>query len=355
MAGETYRFVDDEPQGYKFVDEPVDPRKAIVADMKARPFGSGIPKLAYDLGGKATDLATNLGASPEVAGGVGYGANVLTQAIPSLLSAFGAQKAAAPVMQAAGKSLMKSAIKPTIADLRSGDAAKAIDTMLKEGFNPTKGGVEAMQAQIAKLGDQVSDAVAGSNAMINKNAVAGRLQDALKKFSMQVNPSSDAKAIEKAWTEFLEHPLLAGRPDMTVQTAQALKEGTYSSLGKKAYGELKGADIEAQKALARGLKEEISTAVPEVAALNARQSALINAKEIAERRALMEGNKNPAGLALLANNPMAGVGFMADRSALLKSLLARLLYSGSETVPAAAGGAGMALGMQPRGALYREE
>ena len=115
---------------------------------------------------------------------------------------------------------------------------------------------------------------------------------------------------------------------MPVQLAQSMKQGTYTSLGNKSYGELGGADIEAQKALARGLKEEISSAVGSVAGLNRRQSELMNAVEIAERRALIEGNKNPAGLALLANDPMAGIGFLADRSALAKSLAARSLYSG---------------------------
>ena len=40
--------------------------------------------------------------------------------------------------------------------------------------------------------------------------------------------------------------------------AQAMKQGTYRALGDKAYGELKGASIEAQKAQARGLKEELA-------------------------------------------------------------------------------------------------
>src|SRR5688572_17339173 len=54
--------------------------------MKAAPFGSGIPKLAYDLGGGVTDAATRFGASPGVAAGAGLATNVITQALPSLLT-----------------------------------------------------------------------------------------------------------------------------------------------------------------------------------------------------------------------------------------------------------------------------
>lgn len=303
-------------------------------------------------GEKTTDLATSAGASPQVAAGLGVAANLGSQLPLAFLGSGAGRAVATPIGQAAGRSLMSSAVKPTIADLRSGDAAKAITTMLEGGFNPTKGGVEAMQKQIANLGDEITARVAGSTELINKNAVAFRLQQVLDKFSKQVNPKADAGAIERAWTEFLSHPLLAGRATMSVPTAQALKQGTYQSLGSKAYGELKGADIEAQKALARGLKEEISKAVPGVADLNAQQAALINAKDIAERRALLEANKNPAGLALLAENKLAGLGFLADRSALVKSLLARLAYKQSGNAGALAGGVATPVLMQQQGALY---
>ena len=45
----------------------------------------------------------------------------------------------------------------------------------------------------------------------------------------------------------MNHPLLIGNK-MSVQRAQSMKQGTYRSLGNKAFGELKGADMEAQKA-----------------------------------------------------------------------------------------------------------
>lgn len=118
----------------------------------------------------------------------------------------------------------------------------------------------------------------------------------------------------------------AGGAGIPIQLAQALKQGTYRILDKK-YGQVATADDEAQKAISRGLKEQIAAAAPEVAPLNARESALINARDIVERRHLMEGNKNIIGLGTLAHNPFATLGFMADRSALVKSLLAHGAYN----------------------------
>ncbi len=323
-------------------------QRAMLEDMQARPWGSGAAHVAYKAGEGVSDAATGMGASPEVSAGLGYGTNVLTQAIPALATGKFAEQAAAPVMQSGGRWLMGTAIKAPFADKKSGDAAEAIETMLKQGYNPTKGGVEAMQQKISALGDEVTQAIANSTATINKNAVADRLRSAVDKFKNQVNPQSDLATIQKAWTEFLTHPDLAGKTDMSVQLAQAMKQGTYKALGDKPYGELSGAATEAQKQLARGLKEEVSAAVPGVANANAMQGELMNAKSIAERRALMEGNKNPISLptsiAAIAHDPMATLGLWANSSAWAKSVLARALYSGSERIPQALGsGAGAAM------------
>lgn len=48
-------------------------------------WGTGFPKFAYELGGKATDVASQAGLSPETAAKVGFGTNLTTQVLPSLL------------------------------------------------------------------------------------------------------------------------------------------------------------------------------------------------------------------------------------------------------------------------------
>lgn len=304
----------------------------------------GIDETAYAAGGKVTDAATKIGLSPEVAAGAGFATNVGIQAVPAVLGGQGA-KAAAPVLESGAERLMQSALKPTLKDLQTGRAATAIQTMLDEGINATKGGVEKLRSKISELNREITQAIVSSPATVDKGKVASTLFDLTKKVEKQATPQADLAEITKAWDEFLTHPLLTGKQDIPVQLAQELKQGTYRALGNKSYGEMKGIDTEAQKALARGLKDEIATAVPGVGALNAEESQLLTALKVAERRAMMEGNKNPAGLGLLAHNTGGMAAFLADRSGLAKSLLARLLHSGSENIPNAAVGGTMGAGL----------
>lgn len=121
------------------------------------------------------------------------------------------------------------------------------------------------------------------------------------------------------------------RRTITVQQAQAIKQGTYAALKNK-YGQIGSAETEAQKSLARGLKDKVAESVPEVAGLNAKESALINALNVTERRVFMEANKNPMGLASLASHPAGWAAFMADRSGLFKALAGRAAYGASKEV-----------------------
>ena len=105
-----------------------------------------------------------------------------------------------------------------------------------------------------------------------------------------------------------------------------MKQGTYNVLAGK-YGQVGSAETEAQKGLARGLKDEIAAAVPGVGEMNAEESRLLATLSVTERRALMDANKNPMGLAMLAHNPLSWMAFMADKSAAFKSLAARAINS----------------------------
>jgi hypothetical protein len=84
--------------------------------------------------------------------------------------------------------------------------------------------------------------------------------------------------------------------------------------------------------------------VPEVKPLNAEDSKLLNALSLTERRVMMEANKNPIGLGWLSLSPSHLMGWMADRSGLFKSLIARMLNQTSESLPTAAK-AGPAFGL----------
>jgi hypothetical protein len=311
--------------------------------------GKGIDETLGYVGrgiGKAGDYLGGVVAPPgsgEVRSAAGRGTAEAFKQLPGLvgLKSPALGEAASGVLKDAARGTMQSALKPTLADLKSGKAAKGIDMMLDEGINVDTTGLAKLRGKISDLNDRIATAIADSPATIDKHAVASRLKETVSKFEKQVTPLDDVRSIQKAWDEFIAHPLIKG-DKMSVQDAQMLKQGTYKSLGDKAYGELKGADIEAQKTLARGLKEEIAKAVPAVHPLNAAESRLLNGLSMVERRVLMEANKNPAGLGWLTTSPSKFAAYMADRSGLFKSLIARMLNKASTPPPPVA-----SLGMLP--------
>lgn len=271
-------------------------------------------------GGAATGAASTALINPN---DVGAGA-VVGGALPGAAKFVGASGGRlAELAHGGAESLMQSALKPTLRQLASGDASVAARTLLDYGINPTKAGVERLRGLIDDLNTQVADNIANSTATISKSNVLQRLADVKTAFGHTVSPTSDLAAIDRVGDDFLAHPLYPG-PDLSVQAAQQLKQGTYKTLSKK-YGQVGAADVEAQKGVARGLKEEISNAVPEVAGLNAEESKLIKTLKVSERRALMDLNKNPLGLTTLASSPAAMATFFADRSAAFKSIAARMI------------------------------
>jgi hypothetical protein len=279
------------------------------------------------LGGLTTGGATVGLVSPEDAGA---GA-MIGGALPGVLKVAGmGGNALAEGAQAGAKSLMGSALKGTAKMHQRGDVDVAVQTLLDYGINPTKKGVEKIKSLIGELNDQVSNAISSSSATVDPKKVVNALAETRQKFGNQVAPTSDLKAIGGVEDDFLAN---AGAGDIPVQLAQKLKQGTYSNLRGK-YGQMGSAETEAQKGLARGLKDEISSAVPAVAPLNAEESRLIRTLTVTERRALMDVNKNPLGLAALAvHEPSAFIAFMADKSAAFKSLTARALNSASQNAP----------------------
>lgn len=293
-------------------------------------------KAAYGLGGKVTDVT----GSPAA----GYVANVATQAVPAV---FGGQiaKSAAPLMESGAKKLMGSALKPTVKMWETKKAERAIDTLLDEGINATKGGVEKLRGLIDELNTEVKATIANSTARIDATGAQRAIDDTLNKFKYQATPAADEKAIRAVWQEFKDTWLASG--SMPVQEAQLVKQGTQRTVAK-AYGKLSDAETEAQKGIARGLREDIAANVPAVVAPLKRESDLINALNVTERRALMDINKNPMGLAaLMTHEPMSFIAFMGDKSAAFKSIVARMLNAGQERIPQAAGtGLGALVGAQ---------
>lgn len=302
--------------------------------MKAMQVGNAaLDMLANKAGGKVTDIAANAGASPEFAAGLGTAANAGVQAVP-MVAGGEVAKLLTPAMRGEALNLMQSALKPGMKSLRMDMGAAPAQTMLDEGINVSRGGAEKLQGKIEDLNNQISAALQSQSATtIDKNLVGARIQKVIANNVRTNSTPQDALLdVNKVYDEFLSNGLVPR--DIPVQHAQELKQGIYRALREK-YGALTPdtPEVQAQKALGRGYKEEIAAAVPEVRGLNAQESKLLEVLPFLEKRVLSEANKNPAGLALIMHNPGTAAMFMADRSGIFKSLVARMLNSGSGVIP----------------------
>lgn len=281
-----------------------------------------LEKVTDEAGGRVSDLTGSPGAGALTKAGLSI--------IPAMLAARGAKPNAMPtpmpLMRKGAEALMRSSLKPNAKEVKLGNADKAVATMLDEGVNVSEGGMNKLSGKIDTINDSIRNTIANSSAVVNKADIADAIPDVARRFSKQATPQADLAAIKQVADDFANHPLIPGQT-LPVQLAQEIKQGTYRELKGK-YGEVGSAATEAQKALARRAKDAVAGAEPSVGPLNAQESALLNARNILENRLAVEGNKNPMGLGPLAASGARTAAFMADRSALLKSLIARAMNPG---------------------------
>ena len=221
--------------------------------------------------------------------------------------------------------LMQSALKPTSSQIKSGQAATAVNTMLDLNLNATKGGLEKLKTRIDNVNNKIKTVIGSRNVNINKQNVINELdREYAARYADQFNPSDAKRAFQNAKDEFL-----SSFPDeISVQQAQKIKQGTYRDLGQKAFtGQKTTEGVAADKAGARGLKNEIERVLPDqnIKGLNAEEGKLLDTLDVVERRVIQQMNNNPGGLAWLANNTESFIAFMADKSAAFKSIVARML------------------------------
>ena len=123
----------------------------------------------------------------------------------------------------------------------------------------------------------------------------------MKQFALQVAPESDIRDIQRVRGQF-ERSNPAAIP---VDLAQAKKVGTYQQLAGK-YGKVSDAEVEAQKALARGLKEELVQAMPELGSLNAEDSRLLDLQGVVEKAVNKQALAGGGPLNTILTGTMAG-------------------------------------------------
>lgn len=199
---------------------------------------------------------------------------------------------------------------------------RVINTGLREGIPVSRNGFDETGKRVESLlsdDKQKIAAVSGTpGSDINPLDVTKPVNRLKPTFAEQVNPETDLSAINKSKAEFLDKhstsaPFTKIAPNpyggnsmvptgsgavktkvpINLSDAAAEKTGTYRQLRGK-YGQLGPAEIESQKALARGLKTEIEKRVPELN--GARESDLIALEQQLSRFVGREGNKNLVGL-----------------------------------------------------------
>ncbi|MEK9722468.1 MAG: hypothetical protein VW405_03140 [Rhodospirillaceae bacterium] len=240
-----------------------------------------------------------------------------------------------PAMNWGARRFMQSALKPpfwkVVQDVKQGAQPQVVQTLLDEGVNVSTRGLGTLREGVGATNTQIANAIASAPGEVSGIRVAGRLSPTTREFIAQVNPGQDMQAISNAGIDFLQHPWLSPRGTLTPTQAQAMKVGTYARIGEK-YGKVSSAAIEAEKALARGLKEELEKAVPgiDLSALNAREGRLIDAMDAVSRRIAVASNRDPVGFAwvtVASQQPGHFIAALMDRSPIVKSLIARGFYN----------------------------
>src|ERR1035438_117813 len=219
--------------------------------------------------GPQIDRAGDLAQSGQYAKSAGATAGIATNiAAPELLKGVSARL---PVGELPER-LYQSALKPSPA-LAASKVQGMVQSGLDNSIPVSAAGVEKLGGLISDLGDKVKSEIQTGSApdiwgtSLDPQAVAQRADQLKSRFAQQVAPNADLAAIDATKNEFLQN----NPTPIPAADAQAMKQGTYQQLKDRAYGTQGTATVEAQKALARGIKEELENQFPEIQGLNAQQ------------------------------------------------------------------------------------
>jgi hypothetical protein len=255
----------------------------MAGDITERFLGTG--DQPYDPSGAATELALNI-AAPKATEGL------------TKLGIGAVNKAVGRVAPAVAERMYRSSLKPSATNTPA-ENLRMVRTGLEASAPISESGVGKLSNLISDLNDKIEAEIASNpNAPINKFKVASRLNAPAQRFTQQVAPTSDLAHVSNVGQEFLE----TQPGTIRAEDAQALKKGTYKSIGDRQYGEAATARTEAEKALARGLKEELEQHFPEIKGLNAEESKYIDLKTSLERAV----NRAANGQKFRLSGPVAG-------------------------------------------------
>jgi len=306
-------------------------REAFGQGRYSEALGRGMAGIVPALGPAAANVGEQI-AEGDIAGGLGAATGLVGGAAVAGPAARAVGTVARPALQAAGRRVYQSALKPTKAtlnDVRPAAGMTAQETLLQTGLNEgvpiTPRGLRKVENLIDSLDGEVQTRIAkiqASGEKVDPALVEQAIDDVVRDFTRQVNAQPDLAAIKDVRQNFQRNPLvaqqvapaspanfaagkIAGSPATTrpgpidPEVAQQMKTNTYKGLRGK-YGQERGATIEAEKAGARGLREGIEQAgqragVDDLAAVNAREGALISLEHALTDALRRRGNYDVLG------------------------------------------------------------
>lgn len=272
-------------------------------------------------------VANGLGAvaeqSPAIAGAV-------LGKVPAVANA------PANAMEAAARKKMYQAVNPNMAARESGRGIDASNFMLENGYNYSQAGREAMKAQVMKLQADLSQITNTSTKSIDKGRAIQNIYDVFDKYDNALYTREAYAQIQEVMDNFLAHPNTTGQSTMPVAAAQQMKSLIYKD-NANAYrpgtAQKTQPTVDAEKALARGLKEEIARVEPQVTLLNAEESQLLNALQVTKKMTPAEGkiaenlSRSPFLLHALLTHPKLAAVVMFNKSPAFKSMMARMEFN----------------------------
>jgi hypothetical protein len=279
---------------------------------------------------KASDRPQSFGAAAKTAG---------EEALGQGLGEVGGRVLAAPFSFAlkrfAPSSLYRQALKPSI-NLSDAESKRIVQAGLAERIPVSETGYQKLTQSVRDLSNRINSEVANKSTnlggVIDPKVVTDRLDSLIEHYKAQAYPDADIKAIESVRDSFLKRhsyqaPYTKIRPGgeeeagkfvaegqgsttirkpLSLSDAQAEKQGTYR-FNQGGYGQLGGAQLEAEKTVARTLREQIVALFPEINVLNQKDKAMIELEEQLQKAVAREGKRGIGRMAPAAIGGGAGL------------------------------------------------
>lgn len=209
-----------------------------------------------------------------------------------------------PILDKIPMRLYESAIKPPAESKKLNRANKlqVLQEGLDNGIVPTQAGIDKLEGLIKDINRDIKNTIstgATDGKTVNVLDIANRLDDTEKFFKEMPDNKSYLDAIEKVREGLLDKGDSMG--NIPLSQAQKMKTTIYRVL-KDSYGELSTATKEANKAVARGAKEEIANIFPEINYLNNKESLLLKLEPMIEKAAGRINKRDLMGI----GTPIAG-------------------------------------------------